>query len=117
MAKNQAAATAALAAAAAGADATQPPQPEETQQDAAADAAQPRQPEDTQPDDAADATQPEAEKTPPRSAQKRVRARVLVDGRFGSVNDVVEVDGETLDGARGELCAHPASVAYAQSLK
>lgn len=47
---------------------------------------------------------------------KRVQARVLVDGRFGKVNQVVSVTDEELEAGKGELCAHPASVAYAKSL-
>ena len=47
---------------------------------------------------------------------KRVQARVLVDGRFGKVNQVVSVTDEELEAGKGELCAHPTSVAYAKSL-
>ena len=44
-----------------------------------------------------------------------VKARVLVDGAFGKVNDVVEVDQEVAHG--GELDTSPEAVAYAESLK
>lgn len=44
-----------------------------------------------------------------------VKARVLVDGAFGKVNDVVEVDPEVAHG--GELDTSPEAVAYAESLK
>lgn len=47
---------------------------------------------------------------------KRVQARVLVDGRFGRVNSLVSVTEEELEAGKDELCAHPASVAYAKSL-
>lgn len=53
----------------------------------------------------------------PAVVRKLVRARVLVDGRFGQVDDVVQVDDDELRAAGGELCAHPASVAYALSRK
>lgn len=120
MAKNQAAATAALAAQTGGADSTDPQQGESNKagdtsgdtQIVQADADGTDQ-EQVQRKDAGIAKLTQQQQT----TQKRVRARVLVDGRFGSVNDVVAVDGETLDGATGELCAHPASVAYALSLK
>ncbi|WP_275760832.1 hypothetical protein [Ralstonia pseudosolanacearum] len=107
--QNQAAATAALAAeasAAADVDATKSTNTEST---TLADAG------------TADNSDAPVQTPPPKAtraaAQKRVRARVLVDGRFGSINDVVEIDAEELAGADGELCAHPASVAYALSLK
>jgi hypothetical protein len=44
-----------------------------------------------------------------------VKARVLVDGAFGKVNDIVEVDPEVAHG--GELDTSPEAVAYAESLK
>ena len=44
-----------------------------------------------------------------------VKARVLVDGAFGKVNDIVEVDPEAAHG--GELDTSPEAVAYAESLK
>lgn len=49
-------------------------------------------------------------------ADKKVKARVLMDGPFGKVNDVVEVtEAEAKDHA--SLDAHPDAVAYAESLK
>lgn len=46
--------------------------------------------------------------------QPRVKARVLVDGKYGRCNDVVEVDaGEQSP----EIDATPEAVAYAESLK
>ena len=53
-----------------------------------------------------------------KSAQETsalVKARVLVDGAFGKVNDIVEVDPEVAHG--GELDTSPEAVAYAESLK
>ena len=44
-----------------------------------------------------------------------VKARVLVHGAFGKVNDIVEVDPEVAHG--GELDTSPEAVAYAESLK
>ena len=44
-----------------------------------------------------------------------VKARVLVDGAFGKVNDIVEVDPEVAHG--GELDTSPEAVAYAESLQ
>ncbi len=120
MAKNQAAATAALAAQTGGADSTDSQQGESTKAaDASGDTpivqagADRADQEQVQREDAGIAKLTQQQ----QATQKRVRARVLVDGRFGSVNDVISVDGETLGGATGELCAHPASVAYALSLK
>lgn len=52
----------------------------------------------------------------PAVVQRQILARVLVDSRFGKVNDVVRVTEDELQAAAGELCAHPASVAYAKSL-
>lgn len=119
MAKNQAAATAALSAQSGGVGAAGAPQDQTGTQDDAklqtgqlgsgdADKVQ------VQREGAAASTKPSA---PQQRTQKRVRARVLVEGRFGLPNDVVEVDDDTLATAAGELCAHPASVAYALSLK
>lgn len=45
-----------------------------------------------------------------------IAARVLVDGRFGRVNTVVQVTADELSAAGGELDSHPAAVAYAKSL-
>lgn len=48
-------------------------------------------------------------------APETVQARVLVDGAYGKVNDVVEVPAAEAE-ASGELDAHPDAVAYALSL-
>ncbi|WP_296228582.1 hypothetical protein [Ralstonia sp. UBA689] len=118
MAKNQAAATAALSAQSGGAGAAGTLQEQSGKQEEANDkAGQPG---------TGDASKEPVQREGPGSTkpatrqqttQKRVRARVLVEGRFGVPNDVVEVDDDTLATAAGELCAHPASVAYALSLK
>ncbi|CBJ43541.1 hypothetical protein [Ralstonia solanacearum] len=113
MAKNQAAATAALAAAAAG----QSRESGQAGTDEEAGTTSQQEGGIAEGASGADAPAPTPSPTPRAVTQKRVRARVLVDGRFGKVNDVIEVDGDTLDGAQGELCAHPASVVYALSLK
>jgi hypothetical protein len=47
---------------------------------------------------------------------KTVKARVLADGIYGKVDDVVDVT-EAEVAASGELDAHPDAVAYAESLK
>ncbi|MCP1173025.1 hypothetical protein [Ralstonia chuxiongensis] len=118
MAKNQAAATAALSAQSGGVGAAGAPQDQTGRQDDAK--LQTGQPGSGDADkdqvqrEGAASTKPSA---PQQKTQKRVRARVLVEGRFGQPNDVVEVDDDTLATAAGELCAHPASVAYALSLK
>ncbi|WP_247350773.1 hypothetical protein [Ralstonia pseudosolanacearum] len=116
--KNQAAATAALAAAAAGQS------PESGQSGAEGEALKKAGEQEGgesgaggATDDASGANAPTPAPTPRAAAQKGVRARVLVDGRFGQVDDVIEVDGDMLNGAGGELCTHPASVVYALSLK
>ena len=51
--------------------------------------------------------------------EKLVKARVLLDGRFGKCNDVVELpDTEIAAGVKaGELDSHVDSVKYAESLK
>lgn len=51
----------------------------------------------------------------PPAVENGIKARVLVDGAFGKVNDVVEVDPEVAHG--GELDTSPEAVAYAESLK
>lgn len=43
----------------------------------------------------------------------KIKARVLVAGSWGNVNDVVEIPGGTVS---SELDAHPDAVAYAESL-
>lgn len=118
MAKNQAAATAALSAQSGGVGAAGTLQDQSGKQDdAKRQAGQPgtgdADKEQVQ-REGVGSTKPTA---PQQATQKRVRARVLVEGRFGVPNDVVEVDDDTLATAAGELCAHPASVAYALSLK
>lgn len=111
MAKNQADATAALAAQAsdlqAGAAPTNPP--------AGGDAGP--VPGDVKADDLAREPNAAAPDTPAAPVKKRVRARVLVEGQFGSVDDVVQVTEDELQAAQGQLCAHPASVTYALSRK
>ena len=54
-------------------------------------------------------------KKPAQETSALVKARVLVDGAFGKVNDIVEVDPEAAHG--GELDTSPEAVAYAESLK
>ncbi|CAN7493433.1 hypothetical protein LJR074_003388 [Acidovorax sp. LjRoot74] len=49
------------------------------------------------------------------TAAETVKARVLVDGAYGKVNDVVDVPAAEAE-ASGELDAHPDAVAYAESL-
>lgn len=50
-----------------------------------------------------------------QAADGKVKARVLVNGAYGKVNDVVEVDAaEAKDNS--DLDTHPDAVAYAQSL-
>lgn len=48
-----------------------------------------------------------------------VEARVLVDGAYGKVDDVVEIPAESVDAAvgTGEVDIHPDAVAYAKTLK
>lgn len=45
-----------------------------------------------------------------------VKARVLADGAFGKVDDVIEIDAGLAEES-SELDAHPDAVAYAESLK
>jgi hypothetical protein len=47
----------------------------------------------------------------------KTKARVLVDCRFGKVNDVVEITAEEAAEAAGQVDPHPDAVAYAESLK
>ena len=54
-------------------------------------------------------------KKPAQETSVLVKARVLVDGAFGKVNDIVEVDPAAEHG--GELDTSPEAVAYAESLK
>lgn len=46
---------------------------------------------------------------------KTVKARVLADGAYGKVNDVVEVSAEQA-AASTDLDPHPDAVAYAEKL-
>jgi hypothetical protein len=46
----------------------------------------------------------------------KTKARVLVDCRFGKVDDVVELTAEELAEASGQVDPHPDAVAYAESL-
>jgi len=54
--------------------------------------------------------------TKPKEDGNKVKARVLVTGAFGQVNDVVEVDESVLK-QTNELDASAEAVAYAESLK
>lgn len=51
----------------------------------------------------------------PEAPAETVKARVLVDGAYGKVNDVVEVTAAEAESS-SELDAHPDAVAYAESL-
>lgn len=53
-------------------------------------------------------------KTEP-AADAIVKARVLVDGAFGKVDDVVEVTAEQVAASGGELDANPAAVEWAEA--
>lgn len=52
-------------------------------------------------------------------AKQTVKARVLVDGRFGLVNEVIELEQSEIDEAvkSGEVDASKDAVSYAESLK
>lgn len=52
---------------------------------------------------------------PAVSGRKQVKARVLLDGQYGKVNEVVTVTAAAAK-ASPELDADPAAVAYAESL-
>lgn len=54
--------------------------------------------------------------TKPKEEGSKVKARVLVTGAFGQVNDVVEVEESVLK-QTNELDASAEAVAYAESLK
>ena len=47
------------------------------------------------------------------------KVRVLVEGTFGKVDDVIELEGDALESAiaSGQVDATPEAVAYAESLK
>jgi hypothetical protein len=49
----------------------------------------------------------------------KVKARVIFEGTFGRMNDVVELDKDIAEAAQaaGDVDTHPESVAYAESLK
>lgn len=51
-----------------------------------------------------------------KQESKKVKARVISDGGFGRINDVVEVAEDEAKNSP-ELDADPAAVAYAESLK
>lgn len=46
----------------------------------------------------------------------KIRARVLVSGAHGRVDDVIEIDEEQVKSMAGVVDINPASVAYAESL-
>lgn len=117
MAKNQAAATAALSAQSGGVGAAGTLQDQSGKQDGANSQTVQSTGEANKEQVQREGAYGAKRTTPPQTTHKRVRARVLVEGRFGVPNDVVEVNDDTLATAAGELCAHPASVAYALSLK
>jgi hypothetical protein len=58
-------------------------------------------------------------KKPAEQADGTVKARVIVAGTFGKMNDVVTLDKATAEAAQalGDVDAHPDAVAYAESLK
>ena len=60
-----------------------------------------------------------AAEQPPRARGKTVRARVLVDGPAGKINDVVELpaDEAKVRERAGEVDTDKAAVAYALSLR
>ena len=47
--------------------------------------------------------------------QTGVKARVLVDGPFGKINDIVVLSEDEIAAAGGAVDAHPKSVAYAEA--
>ncbi|RPD90510.1 hypothetical protein EGK74_01805 [Neisseria weixii] len=58
----------------------------------------------------------ETPSAPPTDSQAIVKARVLVNGIYGDVNDIVEVP-EVIAEHTPDLDADPAAVAYAESLQ
>lgn len=50
-----------------------------------------------------------------QAADGQVKARVLIEGTFGKVNDIVVVDKVIAEG-NGDLDPHPDAVAYAESI-
>jgi len=76
-------------------------------------------PEPTPAPSAAPSADPTPGPTPaPVPAPELTKARVLSTGAFGVINQVVEVDANTLKQgvAAGQLDPHPDAVAYAASL-
>lgn len=55
----------------------------------------------------------------PETTPETVKARVLVTGAFGVINDLVELTPDLLKQAEqtGQVDPHPDAVAYAASLK
>lgn len=51
----------------------------------------------------------------PPAVENGIKARVLVNGAFGRIDDVVELDAETLQGAAGQVDPHPDAVAWASA--
>jgi hypothetical protein len=60
-----------------------------------------------------------AKKPAEQAADGTVKARVIVAGTFGKMNDVVTLDKAAAEAAQalGDVDAHPDAVAYAESLK
>lgn len=54
-----------------------------------------------------------------KKPQASVKARVLMDGAYGQVNDVIEIQAAEVQQAEasGQVDAHPDAVAYAEGLK
>ena len=54
-----------------------------------------------------------------KKPQASVKARVLMDGAYGRVDDVIEIPAAELQQAEssGQVNTHPDAVAYAESLK
>ena len=48
--------------------------------------------------------------------EKTVKARVLVEGAFGKVNDVITVPEDEAAAAGGQIDTDPGAVAYAEKL-
>lgn len=54
-----------------------------------------------------------------KKPQTSIKARVLMDGLYGKVDDVIEIPASELQQAEasGQIDTHPDAVAYAESLK
>ena len=54
-----------------------------------------------------------------KKPQASVKARVLMDGAYGRVDDVIEISAAEVQQAEasGQVDTHPDAVAYAESLK